>query len=197
MPSAHLLGDSGGHAADRAGPGDEHVLADEVEAQRRVRRVPQRVETAQDIRRDGLVAIPDVGHRHGDVLGKRAVPIDPDPLGGRAKMPPARQAVAATSADHVPFGANEVSDREVVDVAADLNDPPDELVSDGHGHTDGLLCPGVPVVDVHVRAADRGLDHLDQDVVDADPGYGNLFQPQTLFGLALDERFHELLSVRS
>ena len=46
---------------------------------------------------------------------------------------------------------------------------PDELVADHHRHRDRLLRPGVPVVDMHVGAADPGAQHLDQHVVDADP----------------------------
>ncbi len=54
------------------------------------------------------------------------------------------------------------------DVGADLDDLAHELVADHHRHGDGLLRPGVPVVDVQVGAADAGAVHADQHVVDAD-----------------------------
>ena len=65
---------------------------------------------------------------------------------------------------------------EALDVVAGLHDHADELVADDHRRLDGLLGPGVPVVDVHVRAADRGLLDLDQDVVDARAWHGDFGQ---------------------
>ena len=75
-------------------------------------------------------------------------------------------------------------------VAADLLDAADELVPDDHRHGDGLLRPGIPVVDVDVGAANRVLEHADEYVVDADLGNGDLLQPETLGGVLLDEGLH-------
>ena len=72
--------------------------------------------------------------------------------------------------------------KEVVDVGADFDDLADELVADDHRHGDGLLRPGVPVVDVEVGAADAGAKDLDEHVVDADLRFRDVFQPKAGFG---------------
>ncbi len=69
---------------------------------------------------------------------------------------------------------------------------PDELVAGDHRHGDRLLRPGVPVVDVHVRAADGVLEHADEHVVHADLGAGDFFEPQAGLGAAFDEGLHRL-----
>ena len=105
------------------------------------------------------------------------------PLRVLAQVPPAGQAVAAAAADDVPLAADDLAGVEVVDVRADLDDPADELVADDHRHGDRLLRPGVPVVDVHVGAADAGAQHLDQHVVDADRRHRHLLEPEARLGL--------------
>ena len=137
--------------------------------------------------------MPDVGHRDAEVLGEGAGPVDADALRVLAEMAAAGQAVAAAAADDVPLAGDDVADLEVVDVAADRDDPADELVADHHRHGDGLLRPGVPVVDVDVGAADGRLVDLDQHVVDADFGHGISSSHRPGCGMLLDEGFHGLL----
>ena len=43
---------------------------------------------------------------------------------------------------------------------------------------------------MHVGTADRGTHDLDQDVIDARGGFGDILQPQARAGFFLDERFH-------
>src|SRR5690606_33856761 len=57
---------------------------------------------------------------------------------------------------------------------------------------DGALGPCVPFVDVQVGTADRGLFELDQHLVGAGTGHRDLFHPDALGGLALDQRLHGL-----
>jgi len=61
------------------------------------------------------------------------------------------------------------------------------------------LRPRIPVVDVHVRAADAGAPDADQDLVFADAGLLDILQLKAGCGGLFDERFHErvlrLLSV--
>jgi len=159
-----------------------------------VRGVAQGVEATQNIGGDLLVAIPDVRHRHADELGERPVAVDPDPSGGVAQVSPAGQAVAAAPAHHMSLGADQITHVEIVHVAADLDDPADELVADHHRDLDRLLGPGVPVVDVHVRAADRGLHDFDQHVVDIDSRLRHVLHPEADLCLAFDQRFHERFS---
>src|SRR5207244_8015804 len=113
----------------------------------------------------------------GQVLGEGAGAVDADALGVFAQVATAGQAVAAVPADDVPLAADDLTGAEILDARADLDDPADELVADHERHRDGLLRPGIPVVDVQVGAADAGTQHLDQHVVHADPGNRDLVQP--------------------
>ena len=156
--------------------------------------VAERIEDGGDVQIDVFLVTPQVGHRHRDVIGERARPVHADALDVRAQMPPSGQAVAAAAADHVTFAAHEIARVKIVDVGADFHDLADELMADRHRHGNGALRPFVPVVDVNIGAADAGAPYPDQNVVDADGGFGNLFEPQARLALALYECFHEGLS---
>jgi hypothetical protein len=92
----------------------------------------------------------------------------------------------------MPLARHQIPDLEVVDVAADRGHPAHELVAHVHGHGDGLLRPLVPVIDMHVGAADRGFVDLDEHIVDAHRRDRNLLQPKPLFRPGLDQRFHRV-----
>jgi hypothetical protein len=187
---AGVVRDGGGHDADRAGAGDQHVLAEDREGERGVDRVAEGIEDGGNVERDGLVVAPDVGHRQRDVLRERAGAVHADPLRMRADMATSGEAVATAAADDVAFAADDVAREEVGHVGPDLDDPADELMPDRHGDGDRLLRPIVPLVDVDVRAADPGPQHLDQDVVDADLRLVDVLQPQAGLAPALAECFH-------
>ena len=119
-------------------------------------------------------------------FGERAGPVDAHALRVRAQMAPAGQAIAAAAANHVAFAADNVAGIKVVDVGADRNDLADKFMADGHGNRDGLLRPLVPLVDMNVGAADAGIVDAHQHIVDADDRFGNIFQPQSTLGPALD-----------
>jgi hypothetical protein len=94
-------------------------------------------------------------------------------------MPPSRQAVAAAAADDMSLPGDQVADFEVVNVASDLNDRADKLVSHRHRDRNGLLSPLIPVVNVNVRSTDSRLLDLDKHIIDPDFRNRNLFQPKT------------------
>src|ERR1035438_5046176 len=108
----------------------------------------------------------------------------------RAQMAAARQAIAAAAADHVPFATDDIAGIEIRHVGADLGDLAHEFVPDHQAHRDGLARPIVPLIDVHVGAANARAMHADQDVVDADAGLLDVFQPEAGLIPALDECFH-------
>src|SRR5690606_9412924 len=83
---ADVLADAGGDDADRAGTGDQHVFADNVELQRAVRGVAVRVEEGGQLRRDLVRDRPQGGGRHDDVLGEGAVAVHADAAGVRAPV---------------------------------------------------------------------------------------------------------------
>src|SRR5512134_386619 len=106
-------------------------------------------------------------------------------------MPTARPTVAAITTGNVPFAGNTVTDAEALHLAADCNDVADILVAHGHRHRDGALRPLVPEIDVHVRAANGGLAHLDHHVVVADLGLRDFFHPDAGRALRLYQCLHE------
>ncbi|CAM5629473.1 hypothetical protein RLIN73S_05304 [Rhodanobacter lindaniclasticus] len=185
-----MLGDARGDDADRAGTGDQHVLADQVELQRAVRGVAVGVEEGGQLGGDLVGDRPQLGGRHGHVLGERAVAVHADADGVRAQVLAAGAAVAAVAADDVAFGGDAVADLVAGDAGADLHDAADELVADGEARLDRALAPLVPLVDVQVGAADGGFLDPDQHFVGTDLGHRHLFHPDALFGLALDQGFH-------
>src|SRR6185369_11324146 len=63
-----------------------------------------------------------------------------------------------------------------------------------HRHRNGLLRPGIPVVDMHVRAADRGLGDLDEHIVGADFRLVDVPHPDAGLRLRLDQRLHRTSS---
>src|SRR5438094_577977 len=71
----------------------------------------------------------------------------------RAEVPPSGEAVPAAAADDVALAAHEVAGMEVRDVRPDLLDRPDEFVAHDEGRVDGAGRPGIPGLDVEVRAA--------------------------------------------
>ncbi len=191
VPRAGEPGDRRGHDADRARARDDHVLAEHGKRKRRVNGVSQRIEDRRHVERNGRVEMPDVGHRQREVFGESAGPIHAHADRFLAEMPPAGKAVAAASANHVPFAADNVAHAKILHVAADIDDPADELVAHDQRHGDGFLRPGVPIENMYVRAANAGPQNLDQDVVDAEFRHGHVFQPETDFRFAFNQRFHK------
>ena len=116
-----------------------------------------------------VVEVPDVRRGHRDVLGEASVAVDADDLRVRADVRVARAAEQATSVDDVSFGRDAVAFLHVGDEASDLHDIAGEFVSDDERRLATALRPRVPVVDVHVGAADAGAPHTDQDFVVSDP----------------------------
>ena len=147
----------------------KHILAQHVELKRRVDGVAERVEDRLHVAGDIRVVSPHVGHRQRQVFGKRAGPVDADPLGVLAQMPAAGQAIAAPAANDVPFAADDLANVEILDVRARLDDLSHKLVADHHRHGNRLLCPGIPGFDMNIGTADPGAQDLDEHVVDPDP----------------------------
>ena len=213
---AHLLGDAqprrvhvGDHdvpragvahhgrrqAADRPGAGDEHVLADQVERQRRVHGVAQRVEDGQGVERDPLVRRPHVDRREREVLGEGAGSGRADAHAVRTEVTATGAAVAAVAADDVPLAGRQLPELETAHPFAERDDPAHELVAGDQRHGQRALRPLVPLVDVHVRAADGGLEHADHHFAGAGAGDGDALQRQTRSAVVLHEREHGLQGV--
>src|SRR5688572_8086694 len=120
------------HATDRAGAGDQHVFAKNVERKRSVHGVAQRVEDRGDIEIDAGAVMPHVGHRNGNVFGKCSWPVHPDSHGMGTQMPAACEAVSASSTHDMAFAAYEFPREEISHVRSNADDFADELVADHH-----------------------------------------------------------------
>ena len=135
---------------------------------------------------------PDIGHGQRDQLGKGAGAIDADARVCDAQRwrRPARQ-LRQRPQTTWPSPLTMSPGKKSLTFEPTSTISSDKLVADGHGHGDGLLRPFVPLVDMHIGAADAGVTHADQHVVDADRRLGNLFQPQSALRFALDQCLHE------
>src|SRR5882757_2841948 len=106
-------------------------------------------------------------------------------------MTPAREAISAMAANDVSFSADHLAGKKVFHVRTDFDDFADELMSDNHRHGNGFFGPFIPLVDVDIGAANASAVDLDQNVVDADFGFGNVFEPKTGFRFPFYKSFHE------
>jgi transcriptional regulator with XRE-family HTH domain len=105
-------------------------------------------------------------------------------------VPATSETVAAAPADHVSLAAYDLPGKKVGHVASHLHDLADEFVSHDHRHRNGPLRPGVPIVDVQVRAADAGLVDANEHVIDPAFGLGHVPEVQPGGGFGFDESFH-------
>ncbi len=152
--------------------------------QRGVDGVSEWIEDGGHVQIDVFLVAPDVGHRHGDVVGERAGPIHAHALGVRAEMAAASETIAAAAAHHVSFAADDVAGVKVVDVRSGGDDFADEFVADHQRNRDRALRPGVPVVDVQVSSTNTYTSYANQHVVDTDDGVRNFFEPQSRLSFA-------------
>ena len=125
--------------------------------------------------------MPYIGHRHADILGKRAGAIHADADGVFAQMPPPGETVATPPADDVALRTDDFAAVEIAHIGADRHHLADEFMADDHRHRDGFLCPRIPVIDMQICAADPGFTDFDQHIIDANDGLRHVPQPQPGF----------------
>src|SRR5215831_11358745 len=105
-------------------------------------------------------------------------------------MPPAGAAVAAVSASDVTFARDAIADGKSAHLASDLDHGSAILMTDRHGNGNGLLRPRIPVVNVHIRSADRSFVDRNAYVVGAKDGRRNVLKFDARSSAMFDERFH-------
>jgi hypothetical protein len=137
--------------------------------------------------------MPAVLLRHGYELCPTPRTIDPDAMGVWTKMSPAGQAIAAMAAGDVTFCDNEIALGKSFHVIAHAIHNAHELMPDNHRHRDRFLCPRVPVIDMHVGAADGCFQHAYQHIVAAEFWNGNVFQPKPRLCFGFHNRLHRRL----
>src|SRR5258708_18378975 len=67
-----------GHAPNGAGAGNQHILTKQGEGQSGVDRVAERIKDCRYIPIDPIAMMPDVCHRHGNILRESSGTIDSD-----------------------------------------------------------------------------------------------------------------------
>src|SRR5580698_7335300 len=102
-------------------------------------------------------------------------------------MPASRQTIAAASAHHMPLAAHQIARAKIADVRSNLHDFADEFMPDRHRHRNGALRPFIPVVNVNVGAADSRAAYANQNIIDPDGWFGNIFEPQSGLTFAFDK----------
>ncbi len=122
---------------------------------------------------------PRVGRGDDDVVGERAVAVDPHAHRVDAQVAPPGPAVAAGAAHDVALARDPVAHGHVVDVGADLDDLAEELVAERHRHRHGGGSPLVPLLQVQVGAAQAGPQHPQLHVLVAAPRLGHLHELET------------------
>ncbi len=152
--------------------------------------IAERVENRLHITGNVGIVDPDVGHRQSQVFGEGPGAIDADSLGVLAQVPAAGQAIAAAPTDDVPFAADDFAGMKVLHIRADIDNFADELMAHDQGDGDRFLRPGVPFIDVQIRAANARPQDLDEHVVDAERRHGHIVEPKADRGMFFDEGFH-------
>src|ERR1700761_2874997 len=164
MPRTHETGYGCCHDADRPGTGDEYVFAHHVEGEGGVSRVAEWIENRCNIVRDGVRQLEGVEAGNRQILRESTRTIDTHADCIATQMTTPGAAVSAVAARDVTLAGNPVTDTQPAYLGAHLHDAAAVLVTDGHGHGNGLLRPGIPLVDVHVSTADGRPGDLDQHI---------------------------------
>ena len=192
MPRAGMFRHRSRHDADGARSSDQHVLPQQVETQRRMHRVAQRVENGADFVRNVIRQRHHVECRQFQILGKGALLVHPDAAGAGVQVELACPALARVGLDQMPLARAALTHHQICNIAPDFDDLARELMAGDHRHRHSVRCPFVPVPDVNIGAANSGLLHLDQHLVGADLRHRRLHHPQTLLRMALFQRLHRV-----
>jgi len=97
---------------------------------------------------------------------------------------------SSTVVHDVPLGRDPVTDLHAFDEVADGDHIAGELVSADEWRPASPRSPRVPLVDVHVGAADTGAPYAYQDLVVADRRLRNFRQGEAASRGLLHQRFH-------
>ena len=190
---ARVFADAGGDDADGPRAGDQHVLSDQREHERRVRGVADGVKEGHDLLRQALVDDDDVARGDADIFGKGAVAVHADADVILAPLDVARMAVAAAAAGDMPLAADALAHVKAGDARAQRGDLADIFVAYDLRRPDVLLRPGIPFVNVNVRTADCGLMYLDQHLARRGNRHRYPAKLQPLRGGGLDDGVHPCL----
>src|SRR5207244_2289018 len=196
MTRAGPLANRNSHATDRPGAGNEHIFSHEIERERSVHGIAQRIETGKHIERNRRIGVPAVVLRNSYELRPRTGAIDANALRVWAKMTAPSKTIAAMSTGNVSLADHEIAARKAFHVITYSLNRADKLVANRHRHRNRFLRPRIPIVDMHVSPADRGLQHTNEHVVALSFRNRNFFKPETRLGFGLYDGLHHLFHNR-
>jgi len=82
----------------------------------------------------------------------------------------------------MPLGAHQIAFLKADDIAAHRHDLAYEFMPCHGRNFNGLLRPVIPVIYMHIRAANAGFKHFNQHIVDAVRRLRYVKEPDALFG---------------
>src|SRR3989338_3799501 len=109
--------------------------------------------------------LPGASSGDGGLLGKPPGPVHADNFHASADMALAVSALIAKPAVNVGFNRDKIPLGEIARARPRLNHCSTKLMAEHHGDLDAPGRPAVPLVNGHIRAADRGQMDLDEQFV--------------------------------
>ena len=92
-------------------------------------------------------------------------------------MPPSGEAIPTMPTGDVAFGNDDIASGKTLDVIANAIHNTDKFVTNDHRHWNRFLRPGIPIIDVYVRAADGCFQNTDEHIATTDRWNRNFFEP--------------------
>ncbi len=179
------------HASNEPGTGNQHIFPDHREGEGCMCGISQRVHDGKHLIRNAVIESHYVVGGNLHILGEGTVDVHPDSYGGLADVLAAAPAIPAVPAGDVSFAGYPFTLLKFCHFTPRLGHMTHILMPDGQSHRDGLLGPVIPVVYMQVGSANGRFADLDQYIVGAGNGNGNVFHPDSLFCFGLYQCFHK------
>ena len=154
--------------------------------------VAEGIEEGHHILRQAFINDNHIGLGDAHILGKGTVPVHAYAQGVLAPLNVAVVAVAAPVAGDVSLSGDPLSHGKTGDAGTQGGYLAHILMAYGHGGLDMCLGPGVPIINVHIRATDGGLVYLDKHLAGAGNRYRHLPKRKSRAGGGLDDCIHQL-----
>ena len=166
-PGAVLAANAHGHHADWACARDKHVLADHIEHGSSMCCIAVGIEKGYDVFRNARRNANYVCFRNAEVLCESAIPVNANAACEFAPLSISCPAVTAVPANDMTFAGHNIPDRIIRNTGAERRDFSHIFMADYHWRPNMLLAPWIPVIDVHIRPANRCFMDFDLHFPDA------------------------------
>ena len=174
---ARVFCDRRSHKPNGTGTCNQHIFPQNFKGQGSMGSITKWIENTQYVHGHARISVPDVRNWNTKILGKSPWPLHPYAIGSITEVATPSQTVAAPSTHNMPFTNHDFPDFKIMHVSAYGSDLANEFMTDGNWNGYCVLRPCIPIPNVYIRAADRRLMNLNQDVVGPDFGNRYLFQP--------------------